>query len=529
MTWPAPGAWIAARPEPVVVSDVQFWLRESGSYEPDHRWLTVGTRPSSTAPARIVTDAGFDRFGLLTVDDPGRPSPSVPGYHAGVARRADVARRALPVHRLRRRTARDGPSSPTPAGRRLPARRWASPLVGRTSVALAVVLGLGLVLTGPRVGLQQRRGRGHDPGPHAARRATAGSTGTRSPASIPRTRPARSCVATSGAKGVAPYAKHPLYPLLLAGLDVIGGHWGIRVGGVLGRLLAALLAALLARAPGSAARSAGAVVGRRRQPAVLRRLRGAGPHPGRGRWPRRRAAGGARAGAAGGHVPDGRRPPSASASASWLRRCCGPRRSSSVPPWPPRAPCWRSCRRVPARRATVVAVVGVLASAAAWIGRPRRGPAIIGHRPTRAAQRGSGVVDRRAVARLPHDLAAGQLRRRTHRRPRARPWCSAARGCRAAAAPARRPEGVGGDRGPGRRRLVLRRAPGGRPGRCRTRARSRVPGGLVPALGGGPKGGQGRGRAAHGGDALQWLPWPCWSPSTRSVAVSSGAAATSPS
>ena len=26
-----------------------------------------------------------------------------------------------------------------------------------------------------------------------------------------------------GSKGVAPYAKHPLYPLLLAGFDLVGG------------------------------------------------------------------------------------------------------------------------------------------------------------------------------------------------------------------------------------------------------------------------------------------------------------------
>jgi hypothetical protein len=74
------GAWIASRPEPVVVSDVQFWLRESGSYEPSHRWLTVGSRADLDRAAGVVTDAGFDRFGLLT--DGSRRTPlSVPGYH----------------------------------------------------------------------------------------------------------------------------------------------------------------------------------------------------------------------------------------------------------------------------------------------------------------------------------------------------------------------------------------------------------------------------------------------------------------
>ena len=76
------GAWIAARPEPVVVSDVQFWLRESGSYEPTHRWLTTDKAGDLDRAAGIVTDAGFDRFGLITLDAPGKPSPDVAGYRA---------------------------------------------------------------------------------------------------------------------------------------------------------------------------------------------------------------------------------------------------------------------------------------------------------------------------------------------------------------------------------------------------------------------------------------------------------------
>jgi hypothetical protein len=76
------GAWIAARPEPVVVSDVQFWLRESGSYEPDRRWLTTDKAGDLDRAAGIVTDAGFDRFGLITLDAPGKASPTVDGYRA---------------------------------------------------------------------------------------------------------------------------------------------------------------------------------------------------------------------------------------------------------------------------------------------------------------------------------------------------------------------------------------------------------------------------------------------------------------
>ncbi len=76
------GQWIASRPEPVVVSDVQFWLRESGSYEPDHRWLTVDKRGDLDRAAGVVVDAGFDRFGLISIDQVGKPSPAVDGFHA---------------------------------------------------------------------------------------------------------------------------------------------------------------------------------------------------------------------------------------------------------------------------------------------------------------------------------------------------------------------------------------------------------------------------------------------------------------
>ncbi len=75
------GAWIASRPEPVVVSSAQFWLRESGSYEPDHRWLTVDRPHDLDRAATVVTDAGFDRFGLLSFDSHGQASPRVPGFH----------------------------------------------------------------------------------------------------------------------------------------------------------------------------------------------------------------------------------------------------------------------------------------------------------------------------------------------------------------------------------------------------------------------------------------------------------------
>ncbi len=74
------GAWISARPEPVVVSDLPFWLRESGGHEPGHRWLTTDRSGDVAGAARIVTDAGFERFGLITADGADRPPRSVAGY-----------------------------------------------------------------------------------------------------------------------------------------------------------------------------------------------------------------------------------------------------------------------------------------------------------------------------------------------------------------------------------------------------------------------------------------------------------------
>ena len=75
------GAWIATRPEPVVVSNVQFWLRESGSYEPDHRWLTVSSSSDLDRAGQIVAGAGFDRFGLLSLAEADGSAADVPGYH----------------------------------------------------------------------------------------------------------------------------------------------------------------------------------------------------------------------------------------------------------------------------------------------------------------------------------------------------------------------------------------------------------------------------------------------------------------
>jgi hypothetical protein len=50
-----------------------------------------------------------------------------------------------------------------------------------------------------------------------------------------------------GSYGVAPYAKHPLYPLLLAGADRLGGVTGMVVLSLAGAIAAAAMAGLLAR------------------------------------------------------------------------------------------------------------------------------------------------------------------------------------------------------------------------------------------------------------------------------------------
>lgn len=52
---------------------------------------------------------------------------------------------------------------------------------------------------------------------------------------------------TQGEHGFAPLIKHPAYPVVLAGADRVGGHFGIVVLGILGTVVAAIAAALLAR------------------------------------------------------------------------------------------------------------------------------------------------------------------------------------------------------------------------------------------------------------------------------------------
>lgn len=71
---------VAARPEPVVVSELSFWLRELGATYPGSRWLTAGGPDDLDRAAAIVTEAGFDEFAYLELDE-GEP-PDVAGFDA---------------------------------------------------------------------------------------------------------------------------------------------------------------------------------------------------------------------------------------------------------------------------------------------------------------------------------------------------------------------------------------------------------------------------------------------------------------
>jgi hypothetical protein len=117
-------------------------------------------------------------------------------------------------------------------------------------VALALVLAIGLVVTGPRVAYSSDEGVAV-----LQARMLRDGQGWLYHSPLRRIDPedeARPFVRGDlGSKGVAPYAKHPLYPVVLAGFDAVGGDTGMHVAGALGTLLAALLAALLARSLGS--------------------------------------------------------------------------------------------------------------------------------------------------------------------------------------------------------------------------------------------------------------------------------------
>jgi hypothetical protein len=56
-----------------LVSRVAFLAREDGWYANDHRWLTAVSAEDLREAARVVRDAGFDRFGLVEADETAKP------------------------------------------------------------------------------------------------------------------------------------------------------------------------------------------------------------------------------------------------------------------------------------------------------------------------------------------------------------------------------------------------------------------------------------------------------------------------
>jgi hypothetical protein len=59
---------LARRPEPVLVSRIAHLAREGGAYMERHRWLTAVTDADEADAARVVREAGLDRFGLVELD-----------------------------------------------------------------------------------------------------------------------------------------------------------------------------------------------------------------------------------------------------------------------------------------------------------------------------------------------------------------------------------------------------------------------------------------------------------------------------
>lgn len=74
----AAAADVADRDDPVLISDVQFWLRELAVAYPGSRWLTVPRDGRLEDTVAVAEAAGHDRFALLQLDE-GSP-PDVDGY-----------------------------------------------------------------------------------------------------------------------------------------------------------------------------------------------------------------------------------------------------------------------------------------------------------------------------------------------------------------------------------------------------------------------------------------------------------------
>ncbi len=144
----------------------------------------------------------------------------------------------------RRAPTRAAPA-PGGSGAALLRRCWAAPLAAHVG-ALAVVLLVGLWLSAPGVAFTS------DEGAALVQARVLDDTGDwiyRYPlAGIDAEDEARPFLRGDlGTEGLAPYARHPLYPLVLAGSDRVGGSTGIALTSVAGTLVAALCAGLIAR------------------------------------------------------------------------------------------------------------------------------------------------------------------------------------------------------------------------------------------------------------------------------------------
>jgi hypothetical protein len=69
---------VADRPEPVVVSELSFWLRELGAVYEGSRWLTADDPEALARAAEIVVEAGYDRFAYIEPDED--DPPAVEGF-----------------------------------------------------------------------------------------------------------------------------------------------------------------------------------------------------------------------------------------------------------------------------------------------------------------------------------------------------------------------------------------------------------------------------------------------------------------
>ena len=229
--------FIAERPEPVVISTGAV-LAPRARRRVRRVPLAERRHPDpARCRSRVVDDAGFDSFALLEVDP--RPD-ALRGARVRAGRRGGevVAGRTVPDHHLRTST--------------VIRRVWCLPL-GAHTIALLVVAGVAIALAGPGAAFFS------DEGAVVAQAQLLETSdtwiyepfqGVADPEQAAR--PFEN--ADYGTSGVAPYAKHPLYPATLARLPGSPTGWAV-VLSLAGLVTAAFAAALIARQIDPSARS----------------------------------------------------------------------------------------------------------------------------------------------------------------------------------------------------------------------------------------------------------------------------------